>query len=355
MAVFLIRGLGPERDEAEREIAASGVPLPISHRAAWAADFYRSEPWFLLVRDVNDQTCAGIAIEQAQTRAMPGFTILRVRRFGGSIPTEVCSVVLEALRCIAKSSPKVLRVQIFVFSRPNRDEIGRMLSALGYREIVPPGIYRHTLIIDLKPSEEEILLSFNGSSRNNIRKTIKKSGYSAVIDDPIYADRLRELQQEALDRTRGRIASEDWRGVLKLSKERPDLSRVFGLFLGEDKSPENMMAFGWVCSHGDHGEYRAGGSTRRDDVKIPFGYLVAWDMIRWAKSNGADWFDMGGVTLADSGTDALEGISNFKRSFSRQIEEVGSEWVFEPRPTQARVADLVTALAQRLRSLASKN
>ncbi len=90
-------------------------------------------------------------------------------------------------------------------------------------------------------------------------------------------------------------------------------------------------------------------------MKIPFGYLVAWDMIRWAKSNGADWFDMGGVTLADSGTDALEGISNFKRSFSRQIEEVGSEWVFEPRPTQARVADLVTALAQRLRSLASKN
>lgn len=355
MTVDLIRGLGGERDDAEQKTVAAGIPLPISHRAVWAANFYLAEPWFLLVRNADDRVCGGVAVEQVLTRAMPGFSILRLRRFGANLSVDVCNVVLEALNCLVRNSPKVLRVQACVFTRENRDELGKVLAALGYREIVPPSNYRHTLVIDLKPGEEEIFASFSTSGRNNIRKTTKKSGQSIVISDPAYADRMKELQQEALERTQGRIASEDWRAVLKLSKERPDISQVFGLFLGEDKSPENMMAFGWVCSHGDHAEYRAGGSTRREDLKIPFGYLVTWDMIRWAKANGAEWFDMGGVTFAEGGTDALEGISNFKKSFSKQIAEVGAEWIFEPRPMQARLADTVSVVARRLRSLMSKN
>jgi lipid II:glycine glycyltransferase (peptidoglycan interpeptide bridge formation enzyme) len=349
MTVSLIRGLGAERDNAERELADAGFLFPLSYRAIWAANLSRWEPWFLLVSDAHGRACAGVGIEQVLTRAMPGYRILRVRRFGDKLPNDVCSVVLDGLSNLARKLPRILRVQVQIFSREKRGEIAAMLARLGYRELSPPTVYRHTLVIDLKPSEEEIFAKINTSGRQNIRKTMKNSLKSVTVHDPIYANRLKELQQEALQRTGGHIAGEDWRAVLKLSQERPELSQVFGLFVGEDKSPENMAAFGWVCNHGDHGEYRAAGSTRRSDVKISYGYLVVWDMIRWAKATGADWFDMGGVTVGEGDAGALEGISNFKKSFSREVAEVGAEWILEPRPLQARIADAASEGAQRLR------
>ena len=349
MTVYLIRGLGPDRVRAEQEVASAGIPLPISHRAAWAENFYRNEPWFLLVKDAQGSTCAGAAIEQVRTRSMPGFRILRLRRFGEKVPQEVCAVILDALNSLVNTTPRVLRVHVGVFSRNRRHEIGEALASRDYRELVPPNVYRHTLTLDLGPTEDEIFATVNGSGRNNIRKIIRASGNSQAITDPIYADRMRELQQAALDRTRGHIAGDDWRAVLKLSKDHPDLSQVYAKFFSEDTSPENMAAFGWVVRHGDHGEYRAAGSMRRADVKTPFGYVIVWDMIRWSKSVGAEWFDMGGVTVSQGDETNLEGISNFKKSFSRAIEEVGAEWIMEPSPLQARIADAVSKGAMRLR------
>jgi lipid II:glycine glycyltransferase (peptidoglycan interpeptide bridge formation enzyme) len=141
---------------------------------------------------------------------------------------------------------------------------------------------------------------------------------------------------------------------LKLSKNSPHLSRVIGLFSGEDASPEKMEAFLWVCNHGDHVEYRAAGSARQTDSRIPYGYLLAWEMIRWAKAEGAEWFDMGGVTLAEGDEPELEGISRFKRYFSRDVVEVGAEWVLEPLPMRARIATLVSYGALSLRNLMEK-
>lgn len=349
MRVTLIRQLCTDRDKAERELIKKGVPLPLTSRSEWAANLHRSEPWFLVVQDTCGNVCAGVGIERTSTRALPGNTLLTVRRFGEQISPQVSKAAFEALALLAKSEPNILRLSIQLFSREQRPELAETLRRLGFHQVQPPGSYRHTLVIDLKPSEEEIFASFSESGRNKIRKTARKLLRSEVITDPLYAEQLKKLQNQALLRTGGHIASENWPDILKLSKEHPSLSHVFGLFVAEDRSPDSMIAFGWVCNHGNHAEYRAAGSTRRSDLKLPYGYLIAWDMIRWAKSTGADWFDMGGVTLGDEDEAALEGISNFKRSFSREVVEVGAEWVFEPSPYRARIADLVSNSAQRIR------
>jgi len=353
-AVFLIRGLGAERDKAEQEVVEAGVPLPLFHRAVWSAGHDRSEPWFLLVREEGGRVRAGVAVEQVRTRAMPGHKLLRLRRFGNKLPNDVCRIILESLGALVRNSSWILQIQVQVFSQGRREEFAQMLTELRYRELVPPSVYRHTLVLDLKPTEEEIFAKINQTGRQSIRKTEKFSLKSVPLTTPEFADRIRELQQEALQRTGGHIASEDWRAILNMSKERPDLSRVFGLFLGEDESPANMMAFGWVCSHSDHGEYRAAGSTRLSDVKIPYGYIVVWDMIRWAKGVGAEWFDLGGVTLAEGDEDPLKGISNFKRHFRGEVAEVGSEWVFDQHPMRAHLANVLSRNAQLLLGRMSK-
>ncbi len=348
--VSLIRGLGSEREDAERELIAASVNLPISDRSVWAAGHNGIEPWFLLVREASGRVCGGVAVEQVASRALPGHRILRLRRSGGNLTCETFRVVLESLKVLLRRNPRILRVFVQTFSLGRRDETVQMLAGHGFRELKTPSVYRHTLVMDLKPSEEEIFATFSDSCRNKVRKTIRKSMQSVVINDAIYEDRIRELQREALRRTVGHVPTEDWKAILKMSRERPDLSSIFGLFEGEDRSPETMVAFGWVCSHGNHAEYRAAGSTRRAGVKIPYGYLLAWDMIRWAKASGAEWFDFGGVTLG-GGDDRLKGISDFKRSFSREVVEVGAEWVCDPYPFKAWIADTISRSVKKLRGL----
>lgn len=348
----LIRGLGSERDDAEREVIEAGVSLPLQHRVVWAENLYRSEPLFLVVREGDGRVRAGFAIENLRTRAIPGYKTLRVVRFGGDLPIEVCQAAVQGLTELARSTPRVLWLQLNVFSRHGRDAIGESLQKLGYRQIVPPSSYQHTLVVDLVPSEDEIFATFSTNGRRRVREAIRKSLKPLVIEDADYADQLSGLQSAAFQRTGANFNSENWPAILKISKERPDLSRVVGLFEDEDLAPEKMRAFLWGCNHGDHWEYRAAGSIRRTEAPIPFGYLLAWEMIRWAKAEGADWFDMGGVTLAESEDTALEGISRFKRYFSREVAEVGAEWVLEPSPARARVATAVSNCAQRLRGLA---
>ncbi len=105
-----------------------------------------------------------------------------------------------------------------------------------------------------------------------------------------------------------------------------------------------MGAFGWACNNGDHVEYFAAG-TRRSDDGIPWGYLAAWEIIRWAKSTGAEWFDMGGVT-PEGENQTFEGVSRFKRYFSREVVEVGAEWAFERAPVRAAIVNRVTDFRQ---------
>jgi lipid II:glycine glycyltransferase (peptidoglycan interpeptide bridge formation enzyme) len=101
-------------------------------------------------------------------------------------------------------------------------------------------------------------------------------------------------------------------------------------------------------------EYRAAGSTRQSDVHIPYGYLLAWQMMQWAKAEGAEWFDMGGVTIAEQDRPELDGISRFKRYFSKDVVEVGAEWVLEPSPVRARLATLVSSGASHVQKLMKK-
>lgn len=347
MQAFLIRGQALEYDSVERELIQAGIPLPLSHRSLWAANAYSRKPLFILVRDADGRSLWGFAFERIQSRVIPGHSILRVREFGGDVRAEVCRVGIAGLATVAQSEPRILRLHVNVLSRRQRRDIGMMLAEHGFREANAPTSYRHTLAVDLAPGEDELFAGLSKSARTRVRECAKKGLVSVALVDPAYAPRIEELQQEAVRRTGGQIASTNWEGVLRMSKESQDLSRVFGVFMGENVSPDQMRAFGWVCNHGDRAEYRAGGSSRDGESRLPFGYALVWEMIRWSKMTGAEWFDMGGITVSD-GDDPLAGISDFKKFFSRELIEVGAEWIFEPSPFRAKVADAVSGARARI-------
>ena len=84
---------------------------------------------------------------------------------------------------------------------------------------------------------------------------------------------------------------------------------------------------------------------------MPFGYGLAWELMTWAKENGAKWFDFGGISAgtASNPDDVLGGISDFKRYFSREKIAVGHEWLFETKPIVSRVGRALSEASSRFR------
>src|ERR1035437_2005708 len=148
---MLVLGLGGERENAEREVLEAGLALGLAHRAAWAKNLYHREPWFLLVRDENGRARAGVAIEQIRPRSLPGQVILRVEKFGGSLPPEVSRLVLQAIAHLTKTNPSILWSVVNVFSRDRRDTIGEVLKEIGFREVQAPSTYRNPISFNTSP------------------------------------------------------------------------------------------------------------------------------------------------------------------------------------------------------------
>jgi lipid II:glycine glycyltransferase (peptidoglycan interpeptide bridge formation enzyme) len=204
--------------------------------------------------------------------------------------------------------------------------------------------YATTLSVDLTPSEESILASFNQSTRRKIRGIGKFPVAVRPIDALSLASRMEELMHETLSRTGGDDRPREWEVPIALSQAEPCLSRLVGLFHEELKGPASLLAFAWGCGHGDHAHYRSGASTRAVENSIPCAHALLWDLMRWAKGAGCRWFDLGGITAGHHGSDdRLGGISDFKRGFSKQLVEVGQEWVFEPSATRAALAQGLSA------------
>jgi lipid II:glycine glycyltransferase (peptidoglycan interpeptide bridge formation enzyme) len=101
-------------------------------------------------------------------------------------------------------------------------------------------------------------------------------------------------------------------------------------------------------NNSDHALYADGASSRDVSVSVPLSYALMWDLIRWSKSMGCEWFDFGGITGGhyEDGSDPLGGISDFKRRFSERVIEVGSEWELKPASWRTALSDRVNAFAQ---------
>ena len=316
--------------------------MPLFHRWVWAEHHKKSRHRLLIVRDLHGSALPCVAVQIDRSRVLPMHHHLRVLRFGHGLRRELWEPTIAGLAELARRDPKVLRLNISVFSRENRSELAMLLAQSGFRKAAHAHAYRHTLTVDLTPDKNTILQGLHKTARKNLRAVEKSPLVVRVLNDARYADRIQQLQSESMNRTGSRNPSLDWSSVLDLSRLHPEMSRVVGIFKsGSEFDPQALIGFGWGCMHGDHGEYRAAGTTRTANTNLPLSYPLLWDLMGWAKEQGGTWFDLGGVTLGDSETDPLAGISDFKRYFSRNVEEVGEEWTLEPHPARSQLATLL--------------
>lgn len=344
--VEIVEGLGPRREEAERQALDAGFHLPLSHTLAWAQSREASEALLLVLKDGNHGCRGVIALERARSRALPGHDLLRARRVGSAIAADAHAAAANALFALAHTLPRVLRVSVELFERDadRRASLALAMADVGFRTSPVPRSYVETLTLDLTPDENILFEQLRPKTRRDIRAAAKHGLEVRPVTDAALAPRLDELARETMARTNGPYHPHDWPALIALSMRHSERARIVGLFRGAVSDASALVAFSVGYGHGDHGEYNVAASTRAIDVRVPLAYVLLWDLVVWAKRWGASWFDLGGVTRSRLGDDdALGGISDFKRYFSKERVSVGEEWVLEPRPARAGLANVLSA------------
>jgi len=182
--------------------------------------------------------------------------------------------------------------------------------------IQPP----RTIVVDLHGTEDDILARMKQKTRYNIRLAGKKDVAVRPWDD------LAAFHQMMLV-TGGR----DGFGVHSLEY----YQRAYELFqpkgLAELLVAEyegTPLAALMVFAHGRRAWYIYGASNDQERNRMPT-YLLQWEAMRWARSKGAEEYDLWGVPDVDEESleahftersDGLWGVYRFKRGFGGEVK-----------------------------------
>ena len=183
-----------------------------------------------------------------------------------------------------------------------------------------------TILLDLAPSEGELLAQMKEKWRYNVRLAIRKGVTIRVaqsLDDVI--------AWYALLQTTG---ERDHFGI-HTRKYYCDAWRIFApsqqirLLLAEHG--DRLLAGIFVGLFANQGIYLYGASSNESRNLMP-NYLLQWEAIRWAKQQGATHYDFWGIPETDNGDEAMAGVYRFKSGWGgRAVTFVGCyEHIYHP-------------------------
>ncbi|GIK43059.1 MAG: hypothetical protein BroJett011_68920 [Chloroflexota bacterium] len=192
---------------------------------------------------------------------------------------------------------------------------------------------RTSLVIDLSGDEAAILAAMKQKTRYNIRLAEKK-GVTVRQGGPEDVTIFYQLAQITAARDSFGVHSLDYfRAAYDLFA--PGRCALF-LAEFEGRPLAALMAF----SFGREAYYFYGASANKQrNLMAP--YLLQWEAIRWAKSQGCTRYDLWGIPDADPVTleaefeyrhDNLWGVYRFKRGFGGQwVQSIGAfDYVYNP-------------------------
>jgi peptidoglycan pentaglycine glycine transferase (the first glycine) len=270
-------------------------------------------PLLLAARTVDD----GLGAQILFRRLPLGLTLAYLPKPVGSDQMSVFSdqFWVEVDAVCKKHRAVFLKVEFDIWDIDTVDTSHVALRTSAHN-IQPP----RTIVVDLRGTEDDILARMKQKTRYNIRLAAKKGVTVRPWDDlPVF--------HQMMLVTGGR----DGFGVHSLEY----YQRAYELF-----HPTGMaellvaeyegipLAALMVFTHGKRAWYVYGASNDRERNRMPT-YLLQWEAMRWARSKGAEEYDLWGVPDADEETleahftersDGLWGVYRFKRGFGGELK-----------------------------------
>lgn len=175
-----------------------------------------------------------------------------------------------------------------------------------------------TVLVDLTPSVDDILMSLNQKGRNALRRAEREGVTTAAVE---LSDENMKIMYDLLSKT----AEGQWhlRGFAYFTEFWSRFSR----------ESRGQMFFAWYDGHviaasfglilGSKGMYKDGASVRE---KVVYGasHLLQWEMIKWMKAHGALRYDLCGTPPSDRIHDPehpFAGLARFKTSFNKHVTD----------------------------------
>ena len=189
-----------------------------------------------------------------------------------------------------------------------------------------------TLIIDIRGEESQILGRMKQKTRYNINLAIKKN---VVVKPCTDLSAFYDLMEVTGQR--------DQFGIHNLAY----YQRAFDLFYAHQQCQLLIAEFEGsplaaiiVFTNGNRAWYFYGASSNMHRDRMP-NYLLQWEAIRWARSQGCSTYDLWGVPDADLSTleanfnqhnSGLWGVYRFKRGFGGELKRSSGPWdrVYNP-------------------------
>jgi len=209
-----------------------------------------------------------------------------------------------------------------------RPSIGLPLHRAAY-DVQPPD----TVLVDLRPGEDDILGAMKPKWRYNIRLAEKK-GVAVEASGPESLPEFYELYKETSLRDRIAIHPEGYyRRLFALAQGGPGgstastmpNSRRFDLRLWIARHDGKALAAIITLFYGDQAVYLYGASSDEGRNLMP-AYALQWAAMRAAKASGCAFYDLFGIPPDGDPDHPMAGLYRFKTGFGGEIVHRAGSW-----------------------------
>lgn len=199
------------------------------------------------------------------------------------------------------------------------------LRARGWRFSHEQVQFRNTVLIDLTPSEDELLAAMKQKTRYNVRLAGRK-GVTVRIGGPDDFDLLYQMYAETAIRDGFAIRAEEYyRTVWQVFHQGGMLKPLIAEVQGQAVAALMLFLFG------ERAWYIYGMSSDLHREKMP-NYLLQWEAMRTAKAAGCRVYDLWGAPDEFDESDPLWGVYRFKNGLGGEVWRHLGAWDLPLRP-----------------------
>lgn len=206
---------------------------------------------------------------------------------------------------------------VFVRIRPqleNSEKNLKLLSDLGLKKSPMHLAAEHTVMLDLKKSEDELLADMRRQTRYEVRRAEK---FGITVEKSDSEEIFKEFHkiQAATAKRQGFVPPN--LKTLLAEKEAFKGSIVIYVAKTEDKKP---IAYGMVIKGGKEGDYYEAASTDLNR-KLPGAYALLWQAMKDLKAEGYERFNLWGIAPPNQPNHRYAGVTTFKTGFGGEVIE----------------------------------
>ena len=253
-----------------------------------------------------------------------GYALMIVRNAKRGRYLEIpCGPLLDwgdqkAVKAVFVKIAEVAKQKRCVFVRvrpqlPDTPQNLRLLESLGLKKSPMHLAAEHTVMIDLKKSEADLLAEMRRQTRYEVRRADK---LGIVVDKGSSEAIFQEFQKcQAETAKRQNFVPPSLKTLLAEREAFGDNIVIYRAMANETKEP---VAYGLIIKSGREADYYEAASTLLNR-KLPGAYALLWQAMKDLKNEGYERFNLWGIAPAGQPNHRYAGVTTFKTGFGGDV------------------------------------